>query len=82
MAKAKIICVFKYKEDVLFKVYDYGTCFFCEWNWEKVDWSKYNDTQRLTITEAFKSTKKFKTIEEFRQKTEHCTSDYKFIWED
>ena len=81
MAKAKILCVFKHKEDILFRVYDYGGYFFCEWDWNSMKWSEYDTLQRMAITEAFKLTKQFKTIEELRQGTKYYTSDYRFVWE-
>ena len=81
MAKVKVICVFKHKEDILFRVYDHGTCFFCELNWDGVDWSQFNMYERMAIAEAFKLPKQFKTIEEFRQVAKYYTGDWHFVWE-
>ena len=81
MATAKVICVFKHKEDTLFKVYDYGHCLFCELEWV-ADWSQFDNSQRELIAKAFKLSKQFETIEEFKEETYKYTGDYHFVWED
>ena len=75
-----LIGVFKYKEEILFKIFDFGDVFYCEVCWD-ADWSQFDKLQRMAIGEAFKLPKQFKTIEELRQGTKYYTGDYKFIWE-
>lgn len=75
----KPIGVFKYKDEVLFRIYDYGHCFFCELDWS-VDWKQFDRLQRMAIGEAFKLPKQFKTIEDLRQGTKYWTSDYHYVW--
>lgn len=73
------IGVFKYKDQVLFRIYDYGHCFFCELDWS-ADWKQFDRLHRMAIGEAFKLPKQFKTIEDMKQGTKYWVHELHFEW--
>ena len=74
-----LVGVFKHKEEIIFKIYDFGDVFYCELN-HNVDWKKYSHLEKLAFGEAFKLPKQFSTIEDLRQGTKYWVSDFHFEW--
>lgn len=76
----KPIGVFKHKDEILFRIFDYGDCFFCELE-PSVDWTQFTPVQKEAIGIIFKLPKRFKTIEELKAETKYYVNDWRFIWE-
>ncbi len=72
---------FKHKEEILFNIFDYGHCFFCELNFS-IDWKQFTSTQNSMIGEAYKFSKQFKSIEEFKNSTKNYDGEFYFEWKE
>jgi hypothetical protein len=77
----KLIGVFKYKEEVLFNIFDCKHCFFCKLNF-LVNWEQFTSAQKSMIGEAFKLSKQFKSVEEFKNDTKNYDGEFYFEWKE